>query len=138
MNVPVFISHSIQDNEVVLELQKALVAQGLDAHTDARVIRDGDPLSSGTRQAIEQAQAFVLTISPSAYESEWVQHETRYALQIRNQRDDFRFVPLLLNGAEMGALKWLFPGDTNPIHVDPNPEGIQKVLPDILASIKPR
>ncbi len=137
MNVLVFISYCIQDKETVSELSRALKSQGLNVRADSRVIRDGDPLPPQTREAIEKAHAFILAISPDALDSEWVQHETQYALKIqRERRNNYHILPLLLKGADLGALKWMFPEETVSIPIQSQPKSITEALPKILDALR--
>ena len=135
MRASIFISHSRHDNEIVAYLQKALETAGFNTVSDQRILRDGEPLSPKNLRAIEEAHAFILTISPEAVQSSWVQQETQYALKVRGERKKFPIVPLLLNGAELGALKWMFSDGIEAIRIEPNAEGVIKALPRVLEMI---
>ncbi len=105
---------------------------------DSRVIRDGDPLTLQTREAIEKAHVFLLAISPDATNSEWVQQETQYALKVQKERkNNYHILPLLLKGADLGALKWMFPKETVAIPIESRPESIAEALPKILDALRP-
>ncbi len=137
MNAQVYICHCISDKEMVSILRKGLEDQGILVYCDSRVIRSGDPLEPETRKAIESARAFILVISSNAQDSKWVREETQFALQIAGERGKPHFItPILINGAELGALKWLFPENSRHLEIDDTPGSLAGVMPDIIQAIK--
>ena len=102
-----FISHSSHDDAFVRDLRAALADHGQAGWIDSRELRGGDPLWSEIQQAIEAASAYVVVVSPSALQSDWVSDELEYALKVQKKRgkDEFRVIPLLLDGAKLGAFK---------------------------------
>jgi len=136
MDSQVYICHCINDKEIVSVLKACLEAEGIGVYCDDRVIRGGDPLQPESRQIIEQAKAFILVISPQAQDSKWVREETHYALQVAGDSETpLRIMPILINGAELGALKWLFPSETQPLEITDSPGSVAAVLPIILKGI---
>ena len=137
MNHSVFISHCLDDTQTVCRLQKALANKGFEARIDKRVIRSGDPLGDETRAAIEAAGVFLLVVSKNANTSEWVQRETQYALKIKAERvNGLCIIPVLLDDAELGALKWIIPDTTHSISCTTTDEGIDQALPMLMNALE--
>ena len=135
MKPEIFICHCVHDKEIVSNLEQIFVEEGFDTRTDLRVIRDGEPLQEPAKEAIQNASSFIIAISPDAPDSVWVQQETQYALQIQKERPEYHILPLLLNGAQLGALKWLIPEDTHIIEMGSEPENIRKAWPEIFKAL---
>src|SRR5262245_27237120 len=81
-----FLSHSSQDDAFVRALRAALADHGQEGWIDSRELRGGDPLWPEIQQAIDDASAYAVVISPEALQSTWVGKELRYALDVRKQR----------------------------------------------------
>ena len=67
-----FLSHSSKDDGFVRELRAALALHGQDVWIDSRQLRGGDPLEQAIKQAIEDASAYAVLVSPAALQSKWV------------------------------------------------------------------
>jgi TIR domain len=57
-------------------LQQALGDHGLDAWSDSRQLRGGDRLWPDIQRAIEEAEAYMVLVSPSSLQSDWIEGET--------------------------------------------------------------
>lgn len=138
MDSLVYICHCVSDKEMVSVLKAALEKEGVGIWCDERIIRGGDPLQPEARNAIENARAFVLVISPKAQSSKWVREETQFALQVAGENGEHpRILPILINGAEMGALKWLFPDDARPLEIENTPGSVAASMPQIIQALGP-
>jgi len=135
-----FISHSSHDDEYVRELQQALGDVGLDAWIDSRELRGGDSLAPEIQQAIEDALAYAVLVSSDALQSKWVGKELRHALDVQQKRgeDQFRVIPLSLNGTRLGALEELFGKEPIYIPVSDAAGGIDSALNAILVALGKR
>jgi tetratricopeptide (TPR) repeat protein len=135
----IFISHSTKDNEFVKALRKSLEIQNLQTWVDSRELSPGDELNPKVKQGIEEAQAFILVISQNAFNSPWVLKETKHALKIKKKRsDDYRIIPLLLEGVEPAALQLYFKEVPLGLKVEVGPGGISEAMPRILAGLGKR
>ena len=88
----IFISYSHKDKDYVHKLQKALQDEGFDVWIDDR-IDYGTEWPKVIQEHLDECDAFIVVISESAYESEWVQNEVT-----RAKRKNKPFFPLLLQG----------------------------------------
>ncbi len=135
----IFISHSSRDTDFVENLRQALDAKGFYHLVDSRELRGRDTPLQTIYQAIETARAFIVVVSPDAFNSAWVAEETRYASQVKERRrNGFAMIPLLREGVEMGALKWLFSRKATAIRVLQGGAGIRRAMPQILAALGER
>jgi hypothetical protein len=98
----VFLSHSGVDTLAARELAEILRRNGLDVWFDKDNLLPGDDWQAGLEEAISQASAMVVYVGRKGIQS-WVDREVRLGL-VRNTRDreGFRFVPVLGEGAELG------------------------------------
>ena len=85
----VFISHSSKDDAIVRELRQALSDLGIETWADSERLSGGDPLAAVIREEIENADYFLVLVSLTALNSEWVQREIAHAKSLRK-----RIVPL--------------------------------------------
>ena len=137
MNNSVFICHSLEDADTVCRLQKSLEAKGFNTRADNRVIRSGDPLNDNIKADINTAGVFLLVVSKNANSSEWVQKETQYALKIRAERThDLCIIPILLDDAELGALKWMIPDNAQAIGFASSDEGVEEAMPKLMNALE--
>ena len=79
----VFISHSSEDNEFVRQLAHDLREDGISVWLDLDEIDDGERWLREIQKGIEVSAAMLVVMSRNARESEWVERETLYALQLR-------------------------------------------------------
>ena len=75
----VFISHSCQDEVLARRVADGLRKSGLDVWDD-RDIFPGDNWAQKLSEALEQAEAMVVLITPRAFQSDSVRREIEYAL----------------------------------------------------------
>jgi len=136
MKNSIFISHSSRDTDFVIELRRAMEAKGLYNFIDSRELRGSNELAQKIHTAIEEAKAFIVIISADAFNSAWVAEETRYASQIKEKiQGNYPIIPLLREGIELGALKWIFTKKPVAIRVKDGADGIRSALPHILAAL---
>jgi len=136
MNKAIVISHSSRDDEFVSNLCLGMESQGLFNWVDSSDLRGGTELIAKIHESIEKSKAFIVVISPDAFNSAWVAEETRYASHIKeNQRENYPIIALLREGVELGALKWIFSKEPVAIRVKNDPAGIRKAMPHILAAL---
>jgi len=128
-----FISHSSQDDGFVRELQQALGDLGQDIWSDVRELRGGDRLSPEIQQAIADASAFAIVVSPDALQSKWIGKELRHALELRKP-----VIPLSLNGTKLGLLEELFGEELVYIPVSSGAGGVDAALDAILVALRKR
>jgi len=76
----IFISHGKKYNELLITLRKGIEDQGLSTRVVPHDAAPGDELNPDTKQAIEQASAFVAVIGPETINSSQVLKEIKYAL----------------------------------------------------------
>lgn len=79
----VFISHSTQDMRLVRQLQKALDLEGIETIVAEDSVQPGAMLREKFEAQIRECQFFLALLTEHGASSEWVIHETNYALQIR-------------------------------------------------------
>lgn len=89
---PIFISYSRQDYAYVERLISAFDERGLSVWLDNR-IGYGTAWQHEIEKHLEACQAFVLVMTPRAYESHWVTCELSFALELEKP-----MFPLLLEG----------------------------------------
>ncbi len=132
----IFISHSSRDSDFVDKLRQSLEAKGIYSLVDSRELRGRNIPLDRIFKTLENARAFIVVVSPDAFNSAWVAEETRHASQVKEQRpDDFAIIPLLREGVELGALKWLFVQKPLAIRVIKGAAGIKRALPQILSGL---
>ena len=93
----VFLSHSSQDKEAVLELAERLKGDGLHVWLDDWVIQPGDSIPKAVEKGLERSRVLVLCWSKDYADSKWgeFEHHTFLFRDPTNQRR--RFIPLLLD-----------------------------------------
>ena len=135
-----FISHSFQDDAFVRDLRAALAEHGQDGWIDSRELRGGDSLWLEIQNAIEEASAVLVVVSPNALQSKWVGKELRHALSVQEQRgkDKFPVIPLSLNGTKLGVLEELFGEEPLYIPVSSEAGGIEAALDALLVALGER
>ncbi|AUB81493.1 toll/interleukin-1 receptor domain-containing protein [Candidatus Thiodictyon syntrophicum] len=114
------------------------------------------------RQAIEDADAYAILISPAALQSEWVHRELRHAIEVRNRRArsggagrlgrlllrltgrtgkgraggvDYPIIPLSLDGTRLLALKDLLGATPLYCALSGAPGGVEAALDAILVAL---
>ena len=97
----VFISHAEVNAEAAEQLAEGLRSESLDVWTYA-MIGPGENWAAQVANALEQADAMVVLLTPKWVESEWVKQEIEYALS--SKRFQHRLIPVVI-GREHGT--WL-------------------------------
>lgn len=99
----VFISHSSADRDIADYIARDLAAQGIEVWSD-RSILPGEAWDSAITKALDEAQFFVLVLSPRSLSSEWVNFEAGVALSRDPSSGHRRVLPILVKGADRNAL----------------------------------
>jgi tetratricopeptide (TPR) repeat protein len=135
-----FVSHSSQDDGFVLALQRALHDCGQVTWIDSREICGGAPLESKIMQAIEQAAAFAVVLSPKSLQSKWTGKELRHALEVQKARgqDAYPVIPLSLDNTKLGVLAEYFDEEPLYIPVSSQAGGVEAALDAILVAMGKR
>ena len=138
----IFLSHSTDDDAIVRDLQQALADLGQEVWIDSRELRGGDALWPEIQQAIEEAGAYAVLISPGSLQSRWVGRELRHALEVQNQRgkDAYPVVPLSLDGTKLGVVEEIFGEGETPLYVPISSAagGVEAALHAILVALGKR
>jgi hypothetical protein len=136
MSSAIFISHSSRDSDFVDRLRQSLDAKGYYHLFASRELRSRDESIDAIYRKIETARAFIVVISPDAFNSAWVAEETRHAAMVKERREGpYPVIPLLREGIELGALKWLFIEKPLAIRVARGSAGVKKAMPMILRAL---
>ncbi len=104
----VFLSYAREDQDLAYDLRNALTADGIDCWLDETRLRPGDSLGDEIEAAIREREGFLVLIGPATTGSEWVRREIKIALATRDQRPEYRIVPLLLPGQKPAVLDCWF------------------------------
>jgi hypothetical protein len=133
-----FISHASADDAFVADLRKALKDLRISTWVDSRNLRGGSKLAPEVKAAIEDAEQFLVVLSPNTVNSPWVRREIAQALKVERRRkaDGYRVIPLLLSGIKPEALGTWF--EEEPVAVPIELGGLKAALPDILAALGKR
>ena len=134
----VFISHAWADKPFVLDIQQRLClitwSVGGCAGTDGR-----QPPESVIKKAIDDANYFLVVLSPNTINSAWVTKEVQYALKRQKARTDgFKVIPLLLPGIKVPGLHHWFGKEPVGISVEIGPGELDKAMPALLAALDER
>ena len=90
----VFISHSHETKILARKVGQALEEAGLEVWDHEREIFPGDNWAKITGQALEEAEAMVVLLTPEALDSTIVRREISFALC--NERFENRLIPVLV------------------------------------------
>src|SRR5947209_2231879 len=135
-----FLSHASADDAFVAELRKALEDLKIPVWVDSRNLRPGGKLAPEIAAAIEEAESFLVVLSPATVNSPWVRREIAQALKVERRRkgDGYRVIPLLLPGLTPGALGNWFEEEPVAVPIAIGPGGLSAALPDLLAALGKR
>src|SRR5216684_4889550 len=101
--MPVFNSHTTEDDPVVKRIRQALQSLGIDVWVDSQELAGGDKLAPEIQNAIKEKTHFIAVLSPKTINSPWVKREIDYALGL-----DKKVIALMLPGIKSSALAfWL-------------------------------
>jgi len=78
-SIDIFLSYSRQDSEAMRAVQEVLRSAGFAVWTDEGLEPGAPSWVAAIQEAIEQANAFVVLLSPAAKASKWVNREIGYA-----------------------------------------------------------
>ena len=151
----IFLSHSTADDAIARDLQRSLGDHGLQLWIDSREMRGGDLPSPQVRRAIEEADACMILVSPSSLQSEWVGEELEHALKVQKRRrkvhaaaanagttsqpgNEYRVIPLALDGTKPGILRKYFGDAPLYIPISSAAGGIEAALHPILVALGKR
>jgi TIR domain-containing protein len=90
MMADVFVSYSRRDSEFVSHLADSIQGQGKEVWVDTEGIADAEVFPEAIKRAIEQSDAFLFVITPSAVQSAYCENEVEYAHDLQK-----RIVPVL-------------------------------------------
>src|SRR5579872_2877623 len=100
----VFLSHSTDDKPAVRELAERLKTDGLRVCFDEWEIQPGDQILRKIGELLEQSRTLVLIMSTRAFASKWATLESHMVLFSDPTNTQRRFIPLLLDNAEIPAI----------------------------------
>jgi len=96
----IFLSYALKDRHIAEQLADYLRQAGFRVLLDFETICAGSDWYTQIRNIIDDAVAkgFVLALlSPASLRSEWVAHETRYALEKAQQSDKSNIIPIVIS-----------------------------------------
>ena len=95
----------------------------------------GDGLLADVKEAIEQARAVLVVLSPNTVNSSWVRTEVQLARRVKRRRgkSDYKVIPILLPGIEQTAPGLWFDKEPLAIKITVGPGGIEQALPSLFA-----
>ncbi len=99
VSIDVFLSYSRKDLDAMRVVRDSLRESGLSVWTDEGLEPGTPNWKNAISEAVGQAQAFVVLLSPYARESVWVNNETSYARTF-----DKRIFPVLVAGDSKSAV----------------------------------
>jgi tetratricopeptide (TPR) repeat protein len=137
MSGEIFVSHATADDGFVKRLREALERANLPVWVDSRVQTGGDELLADVKEAIEQARAVLVVLSPNTVNSSWVRTEVQLALRVRKRQKQsgYKVIPILLPGIEQKALGLWFDKEPLAIKITDGPGGIEQALPSLFAAL---
>jgi hypothetical protein len=94
----VFLSHSHNDEPLAKKIASTLQQAGLEVWDDEKEIAPGENWAEKVAQALREAEAMVVLLTPDALNSNWVQRDIDYALSEKRFRD--RLVTVLAGPPE--------------------------------------
>lgn len=104
----VFISHTAQSKDLARKIGEELERAGLDVWRGDEAILPGDNWAEKVSEALKEAQAMVVLLTPDALHSGSVRSEIEFALG--NERFRQRLIPVLVGDAQTTSaesLPWI-------------------------------
>jgi tetratricopeptide (TPR) repeat protein len=133
-NNHIIISHGTKYKELLITLRKGIEDKGLNTGVITHEAAPGDELSPDTKQAIEQAGAFIAVIGPETVNSPQVLKETKYALEVNDkERDDYKVIPLFLAGVKPADFNKHFGNGPVGSQIQIGPGGVNETISQIVA-----
>lgn len=96
----VFLSHAHQDNAFAHRLAGDLRERGYSVWIAPESIRPGERWVDAINRGLKESGIFLLVSTPSAVDSQWVQDETSYAIELA-AKEKIRFIRLNVTDAEV-------------------------------------
>jgi hypothetical protein len=93
--INVFLSHNAADKPFVRRVARDLESQGVDVWLDEWSIRPGESISSKIEEALQEYDLFLIVLTPSSVQSEWVKEELRVAYRLRIGKSRQKIIPIL-------------------------------------------
>jgi len=97
MKKRVFISYSYQDKEFVEWLKNELQGLGLEIWYDQAEIQVGDSIKAKVSEGIQSSSAFILVLSNSSKNSDWVRYEMNSALLLNAIKKGIAILPIKID-----------------------------------------
>lgn len=94
----VFISHSHSDASLATRVSEALEGNRLEVWDPDRELLPGDNWAREIAHALEESEAMVVLLTPSALDSPYVKREIEYALGARNF--SHRLIPVVVGNPD--------------------------------------
>src|SRR5713101_2264419 len=102
MNGKLFLSHAHGDKPAAEALRRGLEDSGVAVWEDSLELRAGDRLADLERE-VKASRGFLMLWTPEANESEWVERETGWAREARQENPDYRILVVLGGGGQVSA-----------------------------------
>ncbi len=135
----IFISHGTKYNELLITLRKGIEDQGLKTRVAQHEAAPGDKLNSDTKQAIEQADAFIAVVGPETINSPQVLNEIKYAQEVSGKKgDDYKVIPLLMAGTKPAELNKHFGDKPVGTQIQIGTGGINETVSKVSAVLNKR
>lgn len=96
----IFLSYSWKDQQTVLVFRDALQVQGFPVWMDVDKVHPGTHIAKAIEDGLGATDYYVVFISESSNESEWVRREIARAVQLAD-KDKLTAIPVLLDGSEV-------------------------------------
>ena len=95
----IFISHSVQDMELVNSLKNMLTMRGLDTYVSVSEPEPGRKLIEKVKENIKSSSHFLLLLTKESVQSTWVQNEIGIALSLEKT-----IIPIVEKGVEVPSI----------------------------------
>lgn len=99
-----FLSHSSADKPFIRQLATDLSAAGIGVWLDEQRIKVGESIPEKISQGLAESDFFLLAVSKSSVESEWVKKELNGALINEVQRRAVHVLPLKMDNSKMPSV----------------------------------
>lgn len=101
MKKRVFISYSYQDNEFVKWLQDKLKPFDIEFWYDQAAIGVGESIKEKVNEGLNSSSAFILVLSHSSKNSDWVRYEMNSALLLNAIKKGISILPIKIDDSEV-------------------------------------
>lgn len=91
----IFISYRFTQHDWADALAQNLVTQGYKVFIDAWELQGGQDFPQTIESALKNSRCALLIATPEAADSGWVQHEYELMYELKQQRQEFFFIPLV-------------------------------------------